>query len=62
MSSIVAPADPIFVVGAGPLVNSYVARYFAAHSFSGVALTSRRFTNLSRDVSFEETVAHNFVY
>ena len=52
-----APAGSIFVVGCGPMIGSHIARLFATHAFSHVALFSRSSSNLSRDASFVTSAA-----
>lgn len=50
-------SNSIFVVGSGPMIGSHVARLFATHSFTHVALFSRSPANLARDASFVTTAA-----
>ncbi|MCJ1398431.1 hypothetical protein MMC11_001629 [Xylographa trunciseda] len=46
------PAGPIFIIGSGPMIGSHIARLFASHGFTKVALFSRSTANLSRDAAF----------
>ena len=48
---------PLFVVGSGPMIGSHIARLFAKHGFSQVALFSRSTSNLARDASFVTSAA-----
>jgi NAD(P)-dependent dehydrogenase (short-subunit alcohol dehydrogenase family) len=50
-------ARVIYVVGSGPMVGSHVARLFATHSFTHLALFSRSPSDLSRDASFITSTA-----
>ena len=52
-----APAGPIFVIGSGPMIGSHVARLFATHNFTHIALFSRSTSNLARDASFVTSAA-----
>ncbi|KAF6230391.1 hypothetical protein HO133_004733 [Letharia lupina] len=52
-----APSGPIFVVGSGPMIGSHIARLFATHSFTHIALFSRSASNLTRDASLVTAAA-----
>lgn len=52
-----APPGAIFIVGSGPMIGSHVARLFATHSFTHIALFSRSTANLSRDADFVTSAA-----
>ena len=52
-----APPGAIFIVGSGPMIGSHVARLFATHSFTHIALFSRSTTNLSHDADFVTSAA-----
>lgn len=52
-----APPGPIFIVGSGPMIGSHIARLFATHGFTHVALFSRSTSNLSRDATFVTSAA-----
>ena len=47
----------IFIVGSGPMIGSHVARLFATHGFTKIALFARSPSNLSRDASFITSTA-----
>ena len=52
-----APPGPIFIVGSGPMIGSHIARLFATHDFTHIALFSRSTSNLARDASFVTSAA-----
>ena len=47
-----APPGALFIVGSGPMIGSHIARLFATHFFTHIALFSRSPANLSRDAHF----------
>ena len=48
---------PLLVIGSGPMIGSHVARLFATHGFTQVALFSRSADNLARDATFITTAS-----
>ena len=48
---------PLFVIGSGPMIGSHIARLFATHGFTQVALFSRSPDNLARDAAFITTAS-----
>ena len=52
-----ASPGSIFVVGSGPMIGSHIARLFATHTFTHVALFSRSTSNLAHDASFVTSAA-----
>ena len=47
----------IFIVGSGPMIGSHVARLFATHGFTKIALFARSPSNLSHSASFITSAA-----
>lgn len=47
----------LYIIGSGPVIGSHVARLFATHPFTHIALFSRSSPNLARDASFINTAA-----
>lgn len=47
----------VFVVGSGPMIGSHVARFFATHAFTNIALFARTPDHLDRDARFVTTAA-----
>ena len=47
----------MFIIGSGPMIGSHIARLFATHTFTHLALFSRSSSNLSRDASFVTSAA-----